>query len=821
MANFTTPFTTEANYTKSEKIEVVGGLAKLKESFMWNNLVAYWKMDDTSGNLVDHSGNGHTAAATNLSYGNPGKVGTSVGFNGSSSKAVIADHSDFSFTEGGGVDTPFSISLWAYINNTNDQMIINKLNTNREWYFYHSHNKLILYLESDSDNTISATTVNTIPINQWVYITATYNGEKTYDGISIYLNGVLQDLDRFKKGTYTGMSNGTDPIVIGQHGNQRNMLRLNGMIDELAVFKNYALTPSDVEYIYNSGNGKKLLEYQKVNDNILDNLSGHWKMDEVSGNILDSSGNNNDFLNSGASYGATGVLDEALHFDGASNLNAGNKFNLGTGNKTFSLWFKVSTQGDNCLLLAKSIYDAQDHCYALYSSSAGEYIRFYIVFTGNNILDVKTPVAPYEDNNWHHVAVSIDRAGLMSLFIDGKVMSTVDISSKSTEDIQTTNDFLVGAYNNTSGIGAHPTYGYFTGDMDDLMMWDRDLSSSEIQEVYNFGAGKHIEDYGDTSIVKTLGNYDNQVASFTNFVVTKGTVDGLLSYQLSEDGTDWKYWDGSIWSSADKTQRNSEATVNTNIVSFPATAKSIFVKSFLNSNGSQAVEIDEIQIGYSTNTPANVDAGTNKTCKNGDTISPFSDATFSDPNGTVIKAEYKIENEVTNWTEILQGGYGTLQEAVQAFSYQFNNINILTCELRVTDNGLSESTDSVEVTVEPWSVTFNIRDEDGNHLTGVNFTAGDGSPTQTLDSPFIHSYEVGTYNPIFEHAPHTTYVEENFVVNSDTILNVTLFELTPNSIAGAVWSKLTTNDWGDNSFGEAVKEIRVYAKDSADNTQHQ
>ena len=49
----------------------------------WSDLVAYWKMNETSGSIVDSVGGRTVAAAGTLTYSQTGQLNQSINFNGS------------------------------------------------------------------------------------------------------------------------------------------------------------------------------------------------------------------------------------------------------------------------------------------------------------------------------------------------------------------------------------------------------------------------------------------------------------------------------------------------------------------------------------------------------------------------------------------------------------------------------------------------------------------------------------------------------------------------------------------------------------------
>ncbi len=147
------------------------------------------------------------------------------------------------------------------------------------------------------------------------------------------------------------------------------------------------------------------------------------------------------------------------------------------------------------------------------------------------------------------------------------------------------------------------------------------------------------------------------------------------------------------------------STASYDSVSFSVSGQSGFSHGlFFRSDGEKMYvsNFDPVERIYQyslTNVGPTVDAGTDKSGDVGGTLSPFNDATFSDPDGIIVTVEYKIIGEVDVWTDIPIGGYGSLLEAAQAFEYQFNNAGDIVAALRVTDDGDLTDEDNLIVTI--------------------------------------------------------------------------------------------------------------------------
>ena len=97
--------------------------------------------------------------------------------------------------------------------------------------------------------------------------------------------------------------------------------------------------------------------------------------------------------------------------------------------------------------------------------------------------------------------------------------------------------------------------------------------------------------------------------------------EGSIKYQISNNGTNWYYWNGSNWvaATAGYDHSNTAAEVNTNCGQFDddVGGGDFYFKAFLHSDGTQAVELDEVTLGYVTNEAPSTP--TNSTPANGTT----------------------------------------------------------------------------------------------------------------------------------------------------------------------------------------------------------
>jgi hypothetical protein len=153
-----------------------------------------------------------------------------------------------------------------------------------------------------------------------------------------------------------------------------------------------------------------------------------------------------------------------------------------------------------------------------------------------------------------------------------------------------------------------------TGNTRTLLNFDENSGSLFHDEVVNgisgsLNSGSWVDGSGAGSIVtyatesydvyRTNGNSIPLGTVFCDFSASEGINNGSIKYQLSQDGSLWRHFDGTNWVSASYSQSNDESTINTNIFTYPVSG-SIYVRSFLISDGTQIVELDEIQLTYAT-----------------------------------------------------------------------------------------------------------------------------------------------------------------------------------------------------------------------------
>jgi formylglycine-generating enzyme required for sulfatase activity len=243
---------------------------------------------------------------------------------------------------------------------------------------------------------------------------------------------------------------------------------------------------------------------------------------QLNGDTGDCSGyGNHGTLIGNPAYGS-GIAGYGLVFDGDGDYFQVNQvpdmFNFGAGDFSFSLWFQ-SSEGTEQQLLSHHTY--QGAGYELVLRHDGP-VFFKILDNAGTVLFAEDS-GDYMDGAWHQVAVT--RAGSTAcLWIDG-VQSACDTNAQ-LGDTNCTCPLYVG-YNRPGGPR------FMTGGIDELRLYDRALTSTEIQYLFaNPGTGVCVHDCNTNGLPDA-----NEIAAGTAADCNNNTVpdDCDIAYGTSSD----------------------------------------------------------------------------------------------------------------------------------------------------------------------------------------------------------------------------------------------------------------------------------------------
>jgi len=205
-----------------------------------NGIVAYWKLDESSGDAIDETGNNNGTVDATQNEG--GVIGTSYGFDGSLDEIDLGNDSSLKPTDG------LTVSCWfkQYLYSGG---IMGTYSSGEGWAFETlsstGYLSFIMY-ESWSfdqvDGTISVTTGSPLV---WYHVAATFNGTHA----QLYVNG---SPDGNPVEFSVNLSYNADNLTIGYV--EALAGRNSGWLDEIG-FWNRSLTAEEIARLYNSGIG--------------------------------------------------------------------------------------------------------------------------------------------------------------------------------------------------------------------------------------------------------------------------------------------------------------------------------------------------------------------------------------------------------------------------------------------------------------------------------------------------------------------------------------------------------------------------------------
>jgi hypothetical protein len=343
-----------------------------------------------------------------------------------------------------------------------------------------------------------------LPLNQWTFVTGTYDGTST----KLYLNGVLVG-----SASNPGLSiNSTFEI------GQKNGIFHQGMLDEIILY-NRALTDGEI------------LSYFEGSTEDSDSW---WKLDDSGTLAADTAGDNPGILVNNPTWEA-GKINGSLSFDGIddyvsiADAASGSLDFSATDSFTIALWLKTTTKTGSPVIFSKGQLTNHPPYYLLSLDETTGKLRFQICdgTIENTPLEGSTDVA---DGIWHHVAIIRDATThQLTIFVDGQQQGTV--ADTTTASLDTPEPLLLGQVNDTSNR-------WYTGSLDDIKIYHKALTPLEIIAIWNNVEGivESFWSFEEGTGTETIDTITGQSATFHGTPTwTTGQVGGALEFDGIDD----------------------------------------------------------------------------------------------------------------------------------------------------------------------------------------------------------------------------------------------------------------------------------------------
>lgn len=209
-------------------------------------------------------------------------------------------------------------------------------------------------------------------------------------------------------------------------------------------------------------------------------------------------------------------------------------------------------------------------------------------YGGNTARITASAQTSWNADTWYHIA-AVYNGSDAKLYINGVQNGTTNAYSVTL----TNNDQTLSVGSLKGPFTSDGPYGAFSGVIDELRI------SNTARDPASFVRTQYASS-AQTLDVATAQSRAG-VLAWSGFDATETANGGTVTYQLSDDnGATWKYWDGDSWESSGGSlnNANSQATVNSNIATFPVTSSGIKWRAIFLGNGDQQVTVNSVQITW-------------------------------------------------------------------------------------------------------------------------------------------------------------------------------------------------------------------------------
>jgi hypothetical protein len=392
-----------------------------------------------------------------------------------------------------------SISVWFMLTSLHSTALIIQQYSSGTGYY------LQAYVPAAGNLSVRLGTIGAIDtefdvvVGELYHLAVTWNGSNYY----VYVNGV----------SYTGGS-GTAKVAIDSandlyfgSSDGGSSQFLNGIIDEVSIF-NTALSATEVQELFADGVALDATTHSKA-----DYLMGYWRNDGIS-SWLDRA-------------------PERMLFDGSDDhilVSHNNSLSFGDGSSdsafSTSSWVNMSDATGFRILSKDGGVGSTKREYELMTETSDDYL--YLYFRDESAskwsyVKSDATITSYE-NSWTHIVTTYDGGGGgtaangIKIYINGSAIA-----------VTANNDAGYVAMENDGGdfyIGRKSGY-YADGIIDEVAVWNAELSSGEVTELYNLGLNGNV---------LTHSNQTNLVSYWKNEGITdalwedrKGSNDGTVS----------------------------------------------------------------------------------------------------------------------------------------------------------------------------------------------------------------------------------------------------------------------------------------------------
>ena len=445
-----------------------------------NGLVGWWTMDGADVNatqVLDKSGLDQTGTRSNVTPV-PGKIGQAMSFNGKSSKIAITKTA---------IVYPISISFWYKIpSSVTGAKYLMGLNGDTYPIIVWSGN--LVYFGGSGGAQINSGIASRV-YNTW-HLYTVVAPSTSIDLADVYIDGVLSEV------IAANSAPSNQPGTVFTLGSLSTItLPLLGSMDDVRVY-NRALSASEVTALYKYGQTKIASSLQAKptsGDALKNSLVGWWTMDGQDINatqVLDKSGLSNTGTRVSTTAFASGKIGQA--FSSKNGYISALDAIIDTSQPfTFSAWGFAKTLNSGLSLGG----DYNNNGFMLLSTTLNRLCGYDTDVFACTVIKL---------NAWNHYFFTYDGIDTSNFYINNVLKGSSAITLADGGNLQ------IGTYKGR-------LLSQWDGKIDDVRIYNKVLSASEMLSVYNFG---------QTKLASSLQNEPASGNSLKSGLVGWWTMDG-------------------------------------------------------------------------------------------------------------------------------------------------------------------------------------------------------------------------------------------------------------------------------------------------------
>lgn len=411
----------------------------------------------------------------------------------------------------------WSIAYWinADSSNVSSGIVIAKTPSGTNgWGITFNSGGTNFYADGDISGIWDLRSTTAINDNTWHHVIINNDGSGLPANLDIYVDGIQTSVTQFTT-SLTGTILNNNAVTIGDLWNGK----YEGYLDDIRMFSTN-LTSAQITELYNSTVGTHLplgmnttasasfsfeqpiqeVAHYKFEDNVIGYYSGA------------------ELTVTGTENYVTGKIGQGYDFDGSTDVLVDDSeavFDFdNTDAFSISTWIDTDTDGSENVFIGKRVAGASADGYSLIKISTNE-IWFHLNDGTNGHEAVSSSTHLASEGIIHVVGTYSGNSNQngIKLYIDGSLDATGDADLITS--ILNNDKLTMGGYSGTTGN--------YDGLLDDARIYDFELSSSQVTELYNGGSGTHAP----------LG-WD--VHQFKDSDVTGGVEENYRVYQVDASG---------------------------------------------------------------------------------------------------------------------------------------------------------------------------------------------------------------------------------------------------------------------------------------------